>query len=284
LFDQCLNALVPQLDDSFEIIVVDSASAPDQAAAVARSVAAHPGIDFIRLDRPGVALARNVMLRRARGKWFALIDDDALPASNWGEVARELAQRVSDQYAIIGGAVHPILPAGVQRKVGWRWQQLLSSVELKGEYDQTDTPRVVGANMWFRRTALLDVGGFPEQLGRVGRSLVSGEDKLPVHRLLNKGWRIWYCDRLEVGHHVHAERLTRKWAVKRAYWDGRSDRRIMRFLHNRPGITATLGVAAKLAVLSLLYFVPDAEREYFLRFWYDFGWLQETLWPPHLDV
>jgi hypothetical protein len=36
--------------------------------------------------------------------------------------------------------------------------------------------------------------------------------------------------------------------------------------------------------LGLLYFMPDAEHEYFLRFWYDIGWLQETLWPPHLDV
>jgi glycosyltransferase involved in cell wall biosynthesis len=281
MFAECLAALLPQLGSAFELIVVDSASAPEQAALVAEAVAAYPGIAFLRLDEPGLSRARNAILGQAKGAWFATLDDDAVPAPDWAKAALEITTNAPEPFVIVGGAVHPIIPKGAERPLGPRWQQLLSTIELEGEYDQTPAPRVVAANLFFRTQALRYVGGFPEALGRVGGSLISGEDKFPVQQLLRRGGRIWYSDRIKVGHHIHRERLTRRWAARRAYWDGRSDLRIERLLGVKHSMSATAAVAVKFLALAPLYFVPDASQEYFLRFWYNIGWLQETLFSPH---
>ena len=281
----CVNALMAQMKPGIQVILCDSASSPENAAIVAKLAAQYPEIEFFRVDKPGVALARNELLRRTKGKWFALIDDDAAPDPDWTEVALELADKVTDEYAIVGGFVRPVMPpdppedAVNPAQMGPRWMQLVSAVQLKGEFDQTLKPKVVGANMWFRPGPLREIGGFPENLGRVGRSLLSGEDKLPVHMLLEKGWRIWYCDRLKVGHKVHRERLTKKWAAHRSYYDGVSDRRITRMLHTKLKPGYSFIIAAKMAALAPLYGVASPKHEFFLRFWYDLGWLHETLLP-----
>lgn len=272
----CIEALKPQMSSACEYIVVDSGSSPGQRELIARTVASAPGFQLIRLDKPGLSLARNAALGCARGEWLATLDDDAVPAANWADTALALTERVSPEFTIIAGAVHPIFPAGLNPQIGPRWRQLISAVEMEGEYDQTERPQVVAANLFFRRRALLDIGGFPENLGRVGKSLLSGEDKLCVHRLLKRGSRIWYSGNLSVGHHIGPERLAPKWPRRRAYWDGRSDRRIEHMLGEKAGAARTLGIFAKLIGLAPLYFIAD-KREFSLRFWYNVGWLQETL-------
>ncbi|MDX2276370.1 MAG: glycosyltransferase family 2 protein [Hyphomonadaceae bacterium] len=275
LYEQCMQALMPQLGPEFEIFVVDSASEPSAAARIAEVAAKYQNVTFIRLDQPGLSLARNAALKRATGEWLATIDDDAAPAPNWAETALALTSKMTDDYAIIGGAVRPIYPPGTSPKLGPRWRQLISAVEMDEEYDQTDRPLIVAANLCFRRSALNEIGGFPENLGRVGKSLLSGEDKLCVNRLLGLGKRIWYSGKLSVGHHIQPERLERKWPRKRAYWDGRSDRRIEHMLGEKPSAARAASIFVKLIALSPLYFFAG-EGEFDLRFWYNLGWLQEN--------
>lgn len=284
MFDECVKTLMPQLDDTFEVIIVDSASSPEHAARAAATVAPYPNVQFERLEKPGVSFARNTILSRAKGEWFATLDDDAVPAPDWAKVLTELTSTVGPEFGLIGGAVHPLIPAGAERPLGPRWQQLISAIETKGEYDQTDKPKVVAANLCFRREGLIGVGGFPEALGRVAGSLVSGEDKFPVEQMLRYGWRLWYSERLSVGHHIHRERLFRKWATRRAYWDGRCDRRIRRLMGFPTNAFQVGAIALKCALVALLYFVPDVDQEYFLRFWYNLGWLQEAIWPPTIST
>lgn len=272
---ECLAALAPQIRDGLEMMVIDSASKPEEAAKIADIVALYPFIRFQRLERPGLAIARNAALSMAQGEWLALLDDDAVPAADWVAVALDLADRLGPEYSIVGGAVRPLLPAGAERPLGRRWRQLLSTIQLDGEFDQTDRPAVVGANMWFKVEALKSVGAFPESLGRIGNSLLSGEEKLPTHKLVEQGRRIWYSDRLKVGHKIHGDRLTRKWATRRAYWDGISDKRVERMLGKPDSAKQTASVALKMLALGALYPAPGADQEFFLRFWYNLGWLRE---------
>jgi glucosyl-dolichyl phosphate glucuronosyltransferase len=275
----CLDALAPQRDPAIEFIVVDSGSAPAEAAAIVNVVNQKPGFRLIRLDTPGLSLARNTALAQAQGEWLALIDDDAVPAADWVRAALDLYDRLPANVAVLGGRVTPLMPPHAARPLGPRWMQLISAVEVDGESDCTDNPRVVGANMWFRSAPLRVIGGFPENLGRVGNSLLSGEDKLVLNQLTAKGLRVWYSDKLKVGHRIHADRLSRRWASKRAYWDGVSDRRIAGMLGARPSPGEAIGVILKLIPLMLLYPVSSPEHEFFLRFWYDLGWLHETVTP-----
>lgn len=274
---ECLAALSTQLSTECEYLVVDSGSSPEQAALIRQNVAEHPSFKFIRMDQPGLSAARNAALDVAQGQWLALLDDDAVPAPDWTEVALQLVNSISDDYAIVGGQVRPITPSDVQPRLGRRWMQLISAVETPGEGDCTDKPLIVGANMWFRCEPLRSVNGFPSNLGRIGKSLLSGEDKLVVNQLVAQGWRIWYSARLSVGHKIHRERLARPWAIKRAYWDGISDRRIQRMLGEHISLATVLVMALKTVGLTTLYLVQSPEHEYFLRFWFNLGWLRESV-------
>lgn len=276
----CLAALAPQLDPAIEFVVVDSGSTLEQAAQIVNIVNATPGFRLIRLNQPGLSRARNVALAEAKGEWLALIDDDAVPAADWTQAALDLYDRLPGNVAILGGRVTPLMPPASARPLGPRWMQLISAVEYDGEGDRTDNPHVVGANMWFRCAPLREVGGFPENLGRTGKSLLSGEDKLVVNQLTALGFRIWYSDKLRVGHKIHAERLSRRWANRRAYWDGISDRRIVRMLGQHQSFGQSVGVALKTLPLALLYAIPSPKHEFFLRFWYNLGWLHETFLAP----
>ncbi len=51
-----------------------------------------------------------------------------------------------------------------------------------------------------------------------------------IEHLRGKGGHIYYSDQLQVGHKIPHERLERRWAARRAYWDGVTDQKIRRLL------------------------------------------------------
>jgi hypothetical protein len=80
-----------------------------------------------------------------------------------------------------------------------------------------------GANVVYKKEALLRVGGFSIELGRKGNLLLSNEEILLQRQLERLGYRTYYDPRISVRHHVAAERLTKNWFRRRAYWQGVSD-------------------------------------------------------------
>ena len=97
-----------------------------------------------------------------------------------------------------------------------------------------------GANMCFRRAALEEAGGFREELGRSGRSLLSGEDSAAVDRIREHGWIVWLQPDAVVDHTVAPERCAGGYYWRRLWWQGISRARQDR----SPGVTVRLLVAA----------------------------------------
>jgi hypothetical protein len=79
-----------------------------------------------------------------------------------------------------------------------------------------------GANVAYRRAELLAVGGFSERLGRVGRSLLSGEEYLLNALLERRGGRFYYQPGAAVAHWIPKERVEAGWMIRRSHWQGRS--------------------------------------------------------------
>jgi glucosyl-dolichyl phosphate glucuronosyltransferase len=276
----CLAALVPQLDKrSIEVRVIDSGSRDDQRRSLERLVASVPHVELLRIDEPGVSLARNKGIAETKGEWVGFLDDDAIPSADWLENARRLISFVPEHCAIIAGAVLPQLPAGASRPLGKRWSQMLSVVQRNGEGDCTASCSMVAANVLFRRSALVERGGFSTALGRHGTTLLSGGEKLLLEQLIERGWSAWYSDRLKVRHKISAERLTQGWILRRAYWDGLSDQRISALNVRKPDFLEVGKVLAKTLALSLLYFADTSQNEFRIRFWYNVGWLHERIVP-----
>ncbi len=143
----CLIALSRQTHKEFELIVVDSAST-DHTYQVARSFEAR----VVRLDEPGVGLARQAGFDVATGDIVVSTDADAIPSPDWLEriVTPFDDPQVAGVFGTIeltGGRVWPHIA-----HTFFKWFQAINMLIKR--------PLFCGPNFAVRRRAFIDVGGF----------------------------------------------------------------------------------------------------------------------------
>ncbi len=279
---ECLTALVPQLaDTATALVVVDSASSPDEAAALRQAMAGFPAARLIRVDEPGLSLARNIGTAATGAEWVAFLDDDAVPHPDWHARLLQVLERMPADCGAIGGKLLPLFPpamaaAGTVPQLGRRWKMYVSINDAEEERDCTERFGLIAANCVFRRAALDQAGGFPLHLGRVGRALLSGEDVMLMRTLRAAGWRIRYHSQFAAGHKVSAERLTRRWVRSRAYWEGITTLRMKRLEREGGQLRLIAKVLAGLPVTALLWLLrPQSEWDF--RCCYNWGVVAEAM-------
>ena len=147
---------------------------------------------------------------------------DVSPAADWVATAATVLDRRG-----VDGAGGRILPRWEAEPPSW----LLGSRQLLGylaimEHDEPAMlpvppgrhPQVWGANMVFRREALVALGGFDPRLGPVGGQRFCEEDCDIVRRMLASGRAVAYDPALTVFHRVPRARLKRAY-FRRVMWD-----------------------------------------------------------------
>jgi len=227
LLARALDALVEQAKvvPQLSVAVVDNMSEDDTANVVASASAQIPGrIRMLRCDKLGANCARNLALNSSTSELIAYIDDDAVPEQHWAAAILHTFQAVGPSLAAVAGAIDPLWGGPVP---DWLTPDLTAyySVLDLGPIRRPITPHesFVSANVAFRRDALLAVGGFHEQLGRVGASLFSNDEVFTCRALQEREWTIVYEPAVRVRHNVAADRLTWTWLSQRLYQQGRSD-------------------------------------------------------------
>jgi glycosyltransferase involved in cell wall biosynthesis len=224
----CLEGLRRQsvARDRFTILLVDSASSPSASMELA-GVATENDARLIRLDQPGVSLARNAGAWAARTQFIAYIDDDAIPAADWVETILVAIAQPGRPPALIGGRILAKWEAPLP---GW-WPASLRGVlsiiehEGSGEYRTTAVPKGLepyAANMVVHVLSLLAAGGFGGAVGRYGKSLLSDEEVQLAWMLQDAGYSVRYDSRITVHHQIQARRLEPEWLLSRLYWQGAS--------------------------------------------------------------
>jgi glycosyltransferase involved in cell wall biosynthesis len=170
--DRCLRALADQKDVELQVIVVDDGSTDDTS-----EVAREHGATVIRHEvNQGLAAARNTGVRAAAASVVAFLDDDCEPEPEW---ARELLAGYDAGAVGVGGSVVPCAPDGfmlgyLQRnnpllpleldlakseKLPYRlYRYALRQWQPEERDDKRDVYSLVGANMSFLRSALLEAG------------------------------------------------------------------------------------------------------------------------------
>lgn len=223
---QTLEALLEQKTPSglsWEVLVVDNGST-DGTLEVFRSMAMRaPGrLRYAFEPRLGKSQALNSGIKVARGGVVALTDDDVSPAPDWVATAAT----VLDAWKV-DGAGGRILPRWEVEAPAWvlRNRRLLDSLAIM-DFDKPAMlpvpagthPQIWGANMVYRRSALVALGGFDPKLGPVGRRRFCAEDTDIVRRMLEAGRAMAYDPALTVYHRVPRARLRRAY-FRRVMWD-----------------------------------------------------------------
>lgn len=213
-------------EDRFETLIVDN-SPPSARRERARSD--HDGqgnVRYITVDTPGLANARNVAAREANGEVLAYLDDDALAEPQWLEEILRAYEAFGDQAGVVGGRVDPIWTV---ERPAWLSDSMLSALTVVNHGDKLRPTEagewVAGANFSVRQRVLLEAGGFPTSLGRVGGSavLLSNEDSAMVQRLEDAGYKTIWAPAAAVRHRVDPERVSTAWFRRRYAWQAVSD-------------------------------------------------------------
>jgi histidinol-phosphate phosphatase family protein len=152
------------------IVVVDDR--PGGSDSIDLSALGVSGLTILRSGGRGPAAARNVGWRVARTDWVAFLDDDVVVTPGW------LADLTTDLTQPRGvGGVHAVIsvPLPIRRRPT-DWERGTHGLE---------TARWITADMAFRRSALLRVGGFDERFPRAFR-----EDSDIALRVVDAGFTI----------------------------------------------------------------------------------------------
>lgn len=189
LLARCLDALLTQDFDAqnYEIVVADDANCTatrQQVMLIAEKARlCDYTVRYIPVSSAcshGPAAARNAGWHAARGEIIAFTDDDCVPEKRW--LAAGLAALVA---GVAGVAGHLVMP--------------LEGIPTDYEYNAAQLGKndFVTANCFYRRAALLEVGGFDEHFTAAWR-----EDSDLVYTLLARGAKFTTAPEAVVVHPV----------------------------------------------------------------------------------
>jgi glycosyltransferase involved in cell wall biosynthesis len=166
---------------------------------------------------------RNVGIKNAMGDIVAFLDDDAVADTYWLESIITSYESIQPEPDCVGG---PVIPQYESDPPEW----LPDKLGLIGICDYGENQRwldfpdeyIIGANMSFKLDKLVEIGGFPTNLGRQKGSLLSNEEIIVQEKLSTDPY---YQPNARVTHHIENHRLTPSYLIRRSFYQGISEYR-----------------------------------------------------------
>lgn len=187
---ECIEAINSQSRQDFEIILVDNASTD---GSVENVEARWPGVRLIKLDtNTGFAFANNFGANQAKGKWLALVNNDAFLAPDWMEQMLEAAE-LNPEYSFFASRLMRTSEPQILEASGdichvschaWHRDQNQPVERAQRETDEVFSPSAAAA--LYHKEQFLEVEGFDE------RYFSHHEDVDLGFRLRLRGYRCLY--------------------------------------------------------------------------------------------
>ncbi|MDH3658928.1 MAG: glycosyltransferase family 2 protein [Alphaproteobacteria bacterium] len=201
--DACLRSVLALDYPAFDVIVVDSApSSGETADLIASRYAGKAPVCYIREDSPGLAIAHNAGLEKITAPFVAITDDDVVVDRGWLKaIIREFNR--SPKVACVTGLILPIeleTPAqdlieqfgGFAKGFSPHSFSLANASSEGVLFPYAAGAFGSGANMAFRRSSLLEIGGFDPALG-AGTAAQGGDDLAAFFDVIARGFELVYA-------------------------------------------------------------------------------------------
>jgi GT2 family glycosyltransferase len=193
--------------------------------------------------RQGLSGARNTAVAAAAGDVVVFLDDDAAARPGW--LRALLAPYADPDVVAVGGVAHPLFPgarpsllptggrgADATGELDW----VVGCTYTGQPTEQAEVRNLMGCNMSLRREVFARVGGFAEDLGRIGRNPLGCEEtELCIrirqsYRRMGRGARIVFEPAAEVDHRVSADRVRWAYLRRRSWSEGLSKAAVSRLV------------------------------------------------------
>lgn len=221
----CLNALFNSISssnysDSFEVILIDNNSTDNTENVIAQMIIPSD-ISFVyyKETRQGLSFARNRGIELSRFDYVSFIDDDAIVHSDWS--IRLYDYLINFKPIAFGGKILPRFESTPPSWFSSEFETCYSILDVSwnsGPFPMNSGP--VGANMGFAKSRI-DDPYFSTSLGRVGTSLLSGEESEFFSRIKDVS-SVHFISDVCVDHIIPSERLDIGWLNKRFFYGGLS--------------------------------------------------------------
>jgi glycosyltransferase involved in cell wall biosynthesis/GT2 family glycosyltransferase len=211
-------------------------------------------------EEQGLSGARNSGVAICSGEIVAFLDDDALAAPDWLE---RLAEAYRDPSVL--GAGGTVRPAWIAGKPSWfppEFDWVVGCTHSGMPRQREAVRNLVGANMSLRREALLEVGGFRHELGRIG-TIPAGCEETDLCIRVGMRWpegRILYDPAAAVDHYVPATRGTREYFISRCRGEGRSKAVLAGLVGSESGLEAERTYTSRTLPLGVVRGIGNALR------------------------
>lgn len=163
---RCLQAVYDQTFTDYEVIVVDNASTDGSADGLE---ARWSGVRVERLERNlGFAAGNNLGARLARGRWLALLNNDAFPSPGWLQALVQAAEE-HPQYSFFASHILQAQNPGlidatgdVCHVSGTAWHRDINRPESEAVRPMGEVFSACAAAAMYDRQVFLEAGGFDE--------------------------------------------------------------------------------------------------------------------------
>jgi glycosyltransferase involved in cell wall biosynthesis len=210
----------------WKLVIVDNGS-NDNTKEIIKTFLPLLPITLLFEPRRGKNVALNTGLSHIEGDLIVFTDDDVLPQTNWLKELRVAADS-HPLYSIFGG---PILPKWESPPEDWilSWVPLKPAFAILDDQEEGDIGRnglVFGGNMAVRSSIFQMGYKFDETIGPNGSNYAQGSESQLLIKLLQDGFKAWYCKNAIVEHSIRSFQMNKKWVLARAIRYGRGMYRI----------------------------------------------------------
>jgi glucosyl-dolichyl phosphate glucuronosyltransferase len=216
--------------------------------------------------KQGLSGARNTAIAEAVGDVVVFLDDDAEARPGW--LAALLAPYSDPTVAAVGGVAHPRWPVNRPRVLPGAAPY---DPNATGELDwivgctytgqperQSEVRNLMGCNMSFRREVFERVGGFAEDIGRIGKNPLGCEETelciraRQAYRRAGEKIRIVFEPAAVVDHQVSPDRVEWAYLRRRSWAEGLSKAAVSKLVGSDDALSTERSYVAKVLPTAVL--------------------------------